>query len=192
MADFALLKERVSLEQAAQQLGLTMRSTGAQLRGPCPACNSGGDRALVITPAKGLFYCFASGIGGDLVSFWGHIKKCSPADAGNQIAAAFGIGNKSSSAPVQECTVPTTSPSPDALKPLDYLVAAHPAVQAVGFDEQTAAALGIGFAPKGMMKGLVAVPLRLPDGTLVGYAGITEARLPSSFRIGGLVTLKTA
>src|SRR3954471_12323 len=92
MADFAVLKERVSIEQAAQSLGLKLTPTGAQHRGPCPACGTGGPRALVITPAKGLFYCFSAGIGGDLISFWGHIQKCSLADAGRQIAETFEVG----------------------------------------------------------------------------------------------------
>src|SRR5207302_3432444 len=53
----------------------------------------------------------------------------------------------------------------------------HPAVEAVGFDPETAERLGIGFAAKGMMRGTVAIPIRTTEGVLVGYIGITEARL---------------
>jgi hypothetical protein len=38
-----------------------------------------------------------------------------------------------------------------------------------------------------MMKGLVAVPVRLEDGTLAGYHGITEAKLPRKFQLGDVV-----
>jgi hypothetical protein len=50
----------------------------------------------------------------------------------------------------------------------DFLVA-------IGFDAEAATALGIGYAPRGMMSGLVAVPIRLEDGSLAEYIGITEA-----------------
>jgi hypothetical protein len=33
-------------------------------------------------------------------------------------------------------------------------------------------------ANRGIMRGHVAVPIRLQDGTLAGYIGITEAKLP--------------
>jgi hypothetical protein len=49
-------------------------------------------------------------------------------------------------------------------------------------------ALGIGYAPKGMMKGYVAIPTRLPTGELTGYIGITEAKLPKEFHLSNVVT----
>jgi hypothetical protein len=49
-------------------------------------------------------------------------------------------------------------------------------------------ALGIGYAPKGMMKGYVAIPIRLPTGELTGYIGITEAKLPKEFHLSNVVT----
>lgn len=181
MADFAAIKERVTIEQAAQSLGLKLSPSGAQQRGPCPACGTGGPRALVITPAKGLFYCFSQGIGGDLISLWGHVQKCSLADAGRQIADAFGVGTVTSArvigAPV---TVPETTPPAHqtGLKALDYLESDHAAVEAAGFDPIEAKQLGIGWASKGLMRGTVAVPIRDESGTLLGYIGVTEARCP--------------
>lgn len=66
MADFHLIKEQVTIDAVAQQLGLELRPAGLAHRGPCPACGTGGPRALVVTPSKQLFYCFSAGIGGDL------------------------------------------------------------------------------------------------------------------------------
>ena len=59
---------------------------------------------------------------------------------------------------------------------------------------KTAEALGIGYAPKGMMKGYVAIPIRLPTGELTGYIGMTEAKLPKEFHLSNVVTFpkKTA
>jgi hypothetical protein len=54
--DFAELKTRVAIEQAMQMLGLNLTLHGNQYRGACPVCKAGGDRALIVTPAKGLFY----------------------------------------------------------------------------------------------------------------------------------------
>ena len=50
--DFAELKTRVSIEQAMQMLGLKLVMHGSQYRGACPACQTGGDRALIVTPAE--------------------------------------------------------------------------------------------------------------------------------------------
>src|ERR1019366_8709017 len=49
--------------------------------------------------------------------------------------------------------------------------------------QETAEALGIGYAPKGMMKGYVAIPIRLPTGELTGYIGITEDKVPKEFHL---------
>ena len=50
--DFAALKAAISIDQAAETLGLTLKQEGSQFRTSCPACKSGGDRAIVLTPAK--------------------------------------------------------------------------------------------------------------------------------------------
>jgi hypothetical protein len=58
----------------------------------------------------------------------------------------------------------------------------------LGCPKDTAEALGIGYAPKGMMKGYVAIPIRLPTGELIGYIGVTEAKLPKEFHLSNVVT----
>lgn len=184
MADFAELKSRITIEQVVQQLGLQMRANNTQMRGVCPACETGGDRALVVTPSKALFYCFSAGIGGDMIALWGHIKQCSLADAGKQIAQAFPARGTSAPAPPIESA---SAPAAQGFKALDYLDPEHEAVIAAGFDTEEAKVLGIGYAPKGVLRGTVAVPIRLPDGTLVGYIGVQEAKLPPRGLLGGNV-----
>jgi hypothetical protein len=48
----------------------------------------------------------------------------------------------------------------------------------------------LNYAPKGMMKGDVAVPVRLPT----GYIGITEGKVPKEFHLSRVLTFprKTA
>ena len=72
--DFQALKQNVKIEDAMALLGLKVSQHGDQMRGACPACKSGGDRALVITSSKSVFYCFAAGQGGDVIALISHIK----------------------------------------------------------------------------------------------------------------------
>jgi hypothetical protein len=58
--DFADVKARCSIEQAAKLLGLQCTEERNQWRAPCPACGNGGPRAIVITPSKGLSHPFPS------------------------------------------------------------------------------------------------------------------------------------
>lgn len=177
--DFNELKARVSLGDAVRILGLTLKQNGNQWRGPCPACKGSDQRSLVVTESKG-FYCFAAKKGGDQIGLAQHILGIGAKEAAQALAGA--------TVPVaRKGTVPGTVPESGGgeetqkLQPLSYLEAEHPAVDAVGFSAEVAQRLGIGYAGKGMMRGTVAVPVRDERGTLLGYIGITEARLPPDF-----------
>jgi DNA primase len=93
--DFAALKERVSIEHAIQLLGLQLKPAGNQLRGPCPICKTGGDRALVVTPAKGMFYCFMAQTGGDQIALVAHVKACKTTEAANFLAGTSTVPRRS-------------------------------------------------------------------------------------------------
>lgn len=175
MADFQLIKEQVTIEAVAQSLGLELRAVGAALRGPCPACKTGGPRALVVTPSKGLFYCFSAGAGGDLITLWGHIEKCSLADAGRQIADTFGVEGTSASAPVHraEGTTPPAAKqqatkAEHAFDPVAFAakLAFTDEVAALGFTEADAERFGIGF-----YRGKTYIPIRYQDGSVAGFVG---------------------
>jgi DNA primase len=189
MADFQLIKEQVTIEAVAQQLGLELRPTGAAHRGPCPACGTGGPRALVVTPSKQLFYCFSAGIGGDLISLWGHVEKCSLAEAGRHIADQFGV--EELSAPVKR-SAPVHSPNADSapsptkkastsrettrqefdpqafLQKLEYTEE----VAATGLSEDDAKALGVGF-----YRGRLFQAARWPNGDIAGFTNPDGATL---------------
>lgn len=167
MVDFQELKQRISISQVVQMLGLKMKGAGAQLRGPCPACNNGGDRALAVNTG-GKYYCFADKKGGDQIALVAHIRGLSNKDAAEAIATHFSVRPAPSPAgkPVEQGS------RRGGLEPLDYLDPIHEAVEALGIPPAAADQLGAGFAPKGTMRGRVLLPLRLPDGTLIGYCGI--------------------
>jgi DNA primase len=121
--DFAELKTKVSIEQVLTMLQLNLKRQGRQLRGPCSVCKSGGDRALVVTPDKGVFYCFGCKSGGDMIELVARMRFYAGEDrvarAGLDIASHFGINNSSPKRAVEQ------QQSQGPLRPLDYLDPEH-------------------------------------------------------------------
>ena len=184
--DFAALKERVSIEAAILLLGLELKQRNGQWRGPCPTCKSGGDRALVVTPAKNAFYCFGGRTGGDVIAFAAHVRDC-----GMKEAAAFLAGEcGDESASRSQNTVPEERPKEDvrSFQPLTYLQPDHDAVKTLGLEPETCVEFGAGYAPKGIMRGRLAIPVHDLHGTLMAYCGHTVKResptliFPNGFR----------
>ena len=147
MADFAELKEKVSIEQAVEMLGLEVTKSGGQLRAPCPACGNGGSRALAITPSKGLAYCFSAGVGGDVIFLASHVDKCSLVEAGNRLADYFKIGQKKPHVPTTTENKKTVAKPPSQFDPIAFAskLEYSPEVEALGLSEEDAQALGFGF-----------------------------------------------
>lgn len=167
--DFADIKKRHSIEDILAMLGVKTKPVGEALRGMCPVCEK--ERSLAVTPAKGLWKCFGPcNKGGDLINLVAHVERCSLREAALKIEAHFQLGGPD---------------IPDALEALPHLQCDHDAVTA-SFTAADAKALGIGFTNKGVMRGFVAIPLRLPDGRLVGYVGVepgAKLKLPKKLRI---------
>ena len=106
--DFTELKQRVRIERAAEMLGIKLAKSGPQLRGLCPICKTGGDRAFVITPAKGLYYCFGTcGKGGDAITMAANVRNCSLREAAEFLAGKDGAN----SAPAKRDGSRNNSPS---------------------------------------------------------------------------------
>lgn len=185
--DFRQLKESISIDQVAQMLGLELRQHGQQLRGRCPIHQGSNDREFVVTPAKGLFYCFGGCGGGDLITLVAKVRGVPTKEAAQAIAEHFAVGTGTSTGTVpKNSTVPSStvrngSPQPPSgsrsdpaeriLQPLAYLQASHELVQALGVSPETADAYGAGYAPKGIMRGRLAIPIHDRDGKLIAYCG---------------------
>ena len=173
--DFAELKTRVSIEQAMQMLGLTLTLHGSQHRGACPVCQTGGDRALIVTPAKGLFYCFAKKTGGDAIALTAHIRGIPVKEAADQLDRTFGT--------VQNSTVSknraTAPQAPEARKqpafdPEAYaarLDASHASLAPLGLSAETLKAWKAGYSNAGTNRGRLAIALHDRDGNILGFAG---------------------
>jgi DNA primase len=203
--DFADLKTRISIHQVMTMLGMTLKQQGAQYRGPCPI-HGGGDRAMVVTPAKGVFYCFAEKKGGDQIALCSHVREVPVKDAARAIAEHYGTVPLPAA---RNSTIPGNSTSPsdtvpqgqavqerprEALRPLDYLQPEHEAVQALGVSPEACTAFGSGYAPKGILRGRLAIPIHDHTGQkLLAYVGRAigdeEPRLafPKNFEPGTVI-----
>jgi DNA primase len=175
--DFAELKTRVSIEQAMQMLGLKLTLHGSQYRGACPVCQSGGDRVLIVTPAKGLFYCFAKKSGGDVIALTAHIRGTSVKDAAEELSRAFGtVQNSTSTVSKSRATAPQ---APEARKqpafdPEAYaarLDASHASLAPLGLSAETLKAWKAGYSNSGTNRGRLAIALHDRDGNTIGFAG---------------------
>lgn len=171
--DFAKIKEEHSIERVAERLGFKLTKHGQTFRCACPS-GQGDDRGLVITPAKQVFYSFPAQKGGDCISLVALAKGMSLKDAANWIQGDQGT--------VPEKSTQTEKPS-EGFKPLDYLEPDHEAVAALGIEPDIATAIGCGFAPRGVLKGTVAFPIRDARGKLLGYIGCTDVQLPPKWHI---------
>lgn len=162
--DFKALKERVSIEDAITLLGMEMKKSGEQYRSPCPRCG-GGERTLVITPAKQAAYCFSARKGGDVIWLASHVREESLKDA----AAFLDGGNSTSPKPAPQSA--RGKEGSRTLQPLAYLQAAHEAVEALGVEKEAADHFGAGYAPRGILRGRMAIPIHSTAGELMAYCG---------------------
>ena len=179
--DFQALKERVTILDALMALDVNPKGEGTQLRCGCPACDSGDERAIVVTPEKGVFYCHEAKQGGDCIALVAHVKGFGMKDAAIMLNKAYPADEESK----QEKEEPKEDPQKTTVwAGLDYLEYEHELMKELGFDPEDGKKLGIGFAKKGMMRGRVAIPIRLPDGSLVGYVGVAEnVKIPRSWNM---------
>lgn len=176
--DFEEVKANNPIADVAERLGLALKKSNQQLRGRCPS-GEGGERAFVITPAKGVWYSFALQQGGDVLALVQLVNECSAKEAAQFLVGSTVPLEKRGERPLKE----SAAAARGGFRPLDYLQPDHPAVEALGIAPETAAALGWGYAPRGVLRGSVAVPIRTEDGTLAGYIGVQEVTLPPKWEL---------
>ena len=163
--------------------------------GPVRPVRAGGDRSLVVTPEKGAAYCFTAKKGGDVIWLASHIREVGQKEAAHLLDEAFGgtaqeTGNRSGRVPSSSANA-SGPDSPKAhtskereLKPLSYLQADHQSLVGLGVLSDTAAHFECGHAPKGIMRGKLAIPIHDRDGRLVAYCGRSYEGKALSFPSG--------
>ena len=176
--DFADVKARVSIEEAAEKIGLNLKPSAGKLRCPCPV-HGGGDRAIVITPEKGLFCCFGSrpSTGGDQIQLVAHVKEISVKDAAEFLGGTVPLSRNTTAPPNNKSpsTVPT---NPPGRKP-GFDVAAYaakldpgaPALASLGISAETLRDWKAGYSNSGTNRGRLAIALHDRDGNILGFAG---------------------
>ena len=200
---FDQVKEAVSIEQVMERTGLAFKKQGQSYRCECPV-HKGGKRSLVVSPNEkgqkgddGVFYCHASGEGGDRIGLLTHVNKTDQYAAVKELAEAFCpqlvSGKEQAPKPVKPASKEQTVPEKEkeegrsgkrGFSPLPYLQSEHDAVREAGLDPEVAEALGIGFAPRGVHRGRIAIPLRLADGTIAGYLSVDGGvKLPPKWHL---------
>lgn len=183
--DFQEVKARIPIEDVAKVLLPDLKESKGevhQFRASCPQCKAGGDRAIAVTPGRG-YFCNADKRGGDVIGFCAHVQGVSMRQAAEWLVDRFQLATQNQAAPPpkESPATPDTVEEGDGLKPLKNLDAAHEAVKALKLPQEVAEALGAGQCSKGLMRGFVAIPLRLPSGKLIGYIGVKEAKLPTKW-----------
>jgi hypothetical protein len=193
--DFAEIRGRLSIEDAAEMLPVKWKREAQQLRADCPV--HGGERSLIVTPSKGLFVCKATADarkGGDCIALCAHVMQTTNFEAGQYLAKQIGASarkstvNSDSALSKDRATVPqkreggtaSAQPAPN-FDPAAFAakLVFSEEVAALGFSEEDAEHFGVGF-----YRGKVYAPLRHPDGTIACFCdyGNGALKLPARSR----------
>lgn len=198
--DFKDLRARVSLEDVVVRMyGITtLAREGAKLAGPCPVHGGDSPRAFHADLAKNVWHCFSKCQGGgNQIDFVAKKEKVGIRDAALKMLAAFPAGDIAAPAAPVPTTAPTrpivakeeTPAAPQAKKaaeedeaseeasnvPLSFrlqLRGDHPhLVEERKLKPETIAQFGVGYCARGILRGMVAIPVHDEDGDLVAYVG---------------------
>jgi hypothetical protein len=195
--DFAEIRERLSIEDAAEMLPVQWKREAQQLRSDCPV--HGGERSLIVTPSKGLFVCKATTDakkGGDCIALCAHVMQTTNFEAGKYLAQQIGTlarnstvnSHSNSTVSKERATVPqkreggtaSAQPAPN-FDPVAFAakLVFSEEVAALGFSEEDAEHFGVGF-----YRGKVYAPLRHPSGDIACFYdyGNGTLKLPARSR----------
>ena len=89
MIDFAKLKKEIAITDILTWQGYTLRKNGTTFRAQCQLCNHKSKRAFVVTPEKGLWFCFNCHRGGDGIAYVALVENVSVQEAARLIVSHF-------------------------------------------------------------------------------------------------------
>ncbi len=159
-ADIAELRERARIDDVVGEYVSLRNAGGGSLKGLCPFHDERSP-SFHVTPARGLWYCFGCGEGGDVISFLERIEHVSFAEAVERLAERTGVqltyeetGGRPSRGPQREQRTRMLEAHRVAAEfYADHLT--HPDGRLArrflsdrGFDREAAEQFGVGYAPR--------------------------------------------
>ncbi|MBI1350092.1 MAG: DNA primase [Actinomycetales bacterium] len=157
--DIALVRERARIDDVVREYVTLKSAGGGSLKGLCPFHDERSP-SFHVTPARGMFYCFGCGEGGDVLTFVQKIDHLSFAEAVEKLAERTGVelryeeggsavnrnqGQRTRLVEAHKAAAAFYAKqlqAPDAQIGRDFL-------RQRGFDDDAAKHFGVGFAPKG-------------------------------------------
>ena len=155
--DIATVRERARIDEVIGSYVTLRNAGGGSQKGLCPFHDEK-TPSFQVTPARGFFYCFGCGEGGDVITFMQKVDNLSFAEAVERLADRVGIQLR-----YVDDTGPRPEPglrvrlmeanrvaaeffveqltTPDALAARQFLAER-------GFDREAAERFGVGFAPR--------------------------------------------
>ena len=157
--DIALVRERARIDEVVREYVTLKSAGGGSLKGLCPFHDERSP-SFHVTPARGMFYCFGCGEGGDVLTFLQKMDHLSFAEAVEKLADRTGVelryeeGGAAVNRQQGQRTRLVEAHKVAAAFYVNQL--ASPGAQIGreflkerGFDAEAAAHFGVGFAPKG-------------------------------------------
>jgi hypothetical protein len=174
VADYNTVKERVTILQAADMLGITLNK---EQRAPCPICKEGGNRIFKIFTNTNTFFCWSCRKSGTVIDLVAYVLKCDAPTAGKKLADAFDI---------QSPARKTESPGRfDAEKWGKDLDPDAEQLKIFGISPATYRAFGAGYnGSKPSLKGMLCIPVRDAGGPPLGFVGVALDTQELSFPKG--------
>jgi DNA primase len=220
--NFADIRKRVSIEDVLLRYYriTNLKRDGTKLSGPCPVHNGDSPRSFHVELDKNIWHCFSKCQGGgnqlDLVA---KKENISIRDAALRLQAFFSVEGKERAVPVmhkgkesvpesvhrrESDSEPGKEPSrtkqkeqeSEANQPLGIkleLKSDHPhLLNDRGLKLATTEHFGVGYCSRGILRGMIAIPIHDEEGELVAYAGrrlkpvdireFGKYKLPKGFR----------
>ena len=156
--DIVEVRERARIDEVVAQTVALKPAGGGSYKGLCPFHDERSP-SFQVSAAKGLWYCFGCGEGGDTIDFVMRIDALSFAEAVEKLAGQFGVElhyEEGSSAPGRQQgqrirLVAANSAAADYFRgrlTTPEAAAGREFLTSRGFDDAAVATFGVGFAPK--------------------------------------------
>src|SRR5699024_3940552 len=157
--DIALVRERARIDEVVEQYVTLRNAGGGSRKGLCPFHDEKSP-SFNVTPARGMYYCFGCGAGGDVFTFLQEVEGITFTESVERLAGRLGItlryDDSDSAAPRRDQRARLLQANAaDAEFYADQLASSADGVVGRqfladrGFDRDAAESFGVGFAPRG-------------------------------------------